>query len=237
MTVDPGLLSRKRFGVKHPTGKTCGGPRDSADNKNVTEPPNEHDPDQTKQQLRSRLRDRLRELDDQTLRDGSRAACDRLAETDEFRAAATLMLFLPLPREIDARPLALRAWQMNKTVTVPLVHFAQRHMLPVEIRSLSDPMDTDSRGLQSPTGGMPIPVEMIDLVVVPGLGFDTAARRIGRGAGFYDRFLSQPDFRGRICGLALESQVVEHVPTDGHDVPLHMLVTDHCIRRFAAPPR
>lgn len=217
--------------------KTCGPARDSADNENVTETSKPNNLNETKKQLRSRLRGQLRELDDRVLREGSAAACDRLAGTDEFRAATTLMLFLPLPGEIDARPLALRGWEMHKTVTVPRVHFAERHMWPVEIRSLSDSMETDEHGIQSPASGVPIPVEMIDLVVVPGLGFDDAAGRIGRGAGFYDRFLSQPDFRGTICGLALESQVVDHVPTNGHDVPLHMLVTGQSIRRFGAPSR
>lgn len=187
---------------------------------------------QDKKRLRSHLRQTLRGIDGSVLRQRSHAACRQLAETDVFRTAGAVMLFLPLPHEIDARPVAVRAWQMAKTVTVPLVSFAQRHMIPVEIRSLSDRLHTDPRGIQSPADGTPIPVDLIDLVLVPGLGFDESGHRIGRGAGFYDRFLSQPSFRGMICGLALEEQVIPAVPTQHHDVPLDMLVTDTKVRWF-----
>jgi 5-formyltetrahydrofolate cyclo-ligase len=51
--------------------------------------------------------------------------------------------------------------------------------------------------------------------------------------GFYDRFLAQPDFIGRSCGLAFEEQIVAELPILDHDVPLCMLVTDKGIRRFA----
>ena len=72
------------------------------------------------------------------------------------------------------------------------------------------------------------------MVIVPGLGFTVGGHRIGRGMGFYDRFLAQGDFLGVSCGLALEEQVVEEIPVLDHDIPLSMLVTDRGIRRFAS---
>ena len=67
-------------------------------------------------------------------------------------------------------------------------------MLPVEITSLQTGMTTTGAGVREPIAGKPIPVDMIDLVVVPGLGFTPNGHRIGRGMGFYDRFLAQPGF-------------------------------------------
>ncbi len=78
-----------------------------------------------------------------------------------------------------------------------------------------------------------MPVDMIDLVIVPGVGFSPTGLRLGRGLGFYDRFLAQHDFIGRSCGLAFEDQVIEDLPTLDHDVPLSMLVTEQGVRRFA----
>ena len=72
------------------------------------------------------------------------------------------------------------------------------------------------------------------MILVPGLGFTPTGYRIGRGMGFYDRFLAQSDFLGRSCGLAFQEQVVETLPVLDHDVPLSMLVTDTGIRRFAS---
>jgi 5-formyltetrahydrofolate cyclo-ligase len=87
--------------------------------------------------------------------------------------------------------------------------------------------------VKEPVGGKPVPINLIDLVIVPGLGFTPRGYRIGRGMGFYDRFLSQPDFGGFACGLAFEDQVLAEIPLLDHDVPLSMLATDQGLRRFA----
>lgn len=194
-----------------------------------------NEPTGDKKALRTRLRQQLRALDAETIHRRSLAAAEHLVATEAFHQARAMMLFLPLAHEADARPIALRAWQSGKTVTVPLVSYEQKHMIPVTIRSLDEPMETDGYGVRSPQTGEPYPVELIDLVVVPGLGFDPQGHRIGRGAGFYDRFLSQPGFRGVICGLALDEQVVDAVPVHPHDVRLDMLVTDKRVLRFDQP--
>jgi 5-formyltetrahydrofolate cyclo-ligase len=82
--------------------------------------------------------------------------------------------------------------------------------------------------------GNPIPTDLIDLVIVPGLGFTETGYRIGRGMGFYDRFLAQSEFIGVSCGLAFEEQIVPNLPVLDHDIPLSMLTTDRGIRRFAS---
>lgn len=188
-----------------------------------------------KKAVRAQLREVLRAMDPAELHRRSAAAADRLVSTVEFQRAAALMIFLPLPYEIDAQPIAIRAWQAGKTVTVPYVHHTQRHMLPLEINALDEPMHTDRIGVRTPRRRRPIPVDMIELVVVPGLGFDADGRRLGRGGGFYDRFLSRPDFHGMTCGLALEQQIVDRVPAAAHDVDLDMLVTDEQLLRFQRP--
>ena len=189
--------------------------------------------DQSKLALRAQLRQKLMALDAAQLSARSHAAAERLIATPAFRAATAVMLFLPLKYEIDARPVALKAWQAFKTVTVPLVGYEQKHMIPVVIKSLEESLVSDRFGVRTPRAAEPFPVEMIDLVVVPGLGFDRAGHRIGRGSGFYDRFLSQPRFRGTTCGLGLHEQVVGQVPCAAHDVRLDMLVTDREVMRFA----
>jgi 5-formyltetrahydrofolate cyclo-ligase len=79
-----------------------------------------------------------------------------------------------------------------------------------------------------------MPVSMIDMVIVPGVGFTQTGQRIGRGMGFYDRFLAQSDFIGVSCGLAFEEQIVDNLPTLDHDMALSMLASDRGVRRFAS---
>jgi 5-formyltetrahydrofolate cyclo-ligase len=95
-------------------------------------------------------------------------------------------------------------------------------------------METLDRGIRQPIDGKPVPIEFLDLVIVPGLGFTVDGYRIGRGMGFYDRFLAQPDFAGLSCALAFEEQVVPSLPLQDHDMPLSMMVTPWEVHRFAS---
>jgi 5-formyltetrahydrofolate cyclo-ligase len=95
-------------------------------------------------------------------------------------------------------------------------------------------MTTTGPGVREPIAGKPVPLEFIDLVIVPGLGFSNTGYRIGRGMGFYDRFLAQHDFLGVSCGLAFDEQIVADLPILDHDIPLSMLATDKGLRRFAS---
>jgi 5-formyltetrahydrofolate cyclo-ligase len=145
------------------------------------------------------------------------------------------MLYLSTPTEVDTAPIALKCWQAGKTVVVPKVSWDQRRMLPVEIHSLQTGITTTTAlDIREPIAGKPIPLDLIDLVIVPGVGFTPSGYRIGRGMGFYDRFLAQPEFQGASCGLAFAEQVIDDVPVLDHDMPLGMLVTDLGITRFAS---
>ncbi|HEY2588290.1 MAG TPA: 5-formyltetrahydrofolate cyclo-ligase [Tepidisphaeraceae bacterium] len=188
----------------------------------------------SKAAIRRRLREMLAAVSETERHQKSLAACSLVAATPEFAAARVVMLFLSTPTEIDTASLALKCWQAGKTVVVPKVSWDQRRMLPVEISSLNAGMAITGPGVREPISGQPIPVDFIDLVVVPGLGFTPSGHRIGRGMGFYDRFLAQPEFLGVSCGLGFEEQVIEELPVLDHDMPLGMLVTDRGIRRFAS---
>ncbi len=186
-----------------------------------------------KKELRHELRRRLSAIPAEELRQRSAAACGLLCEQEEYQRAHVVMIFLSTTHEVDTRQLALQAWADGKTVLAPRVAWDQRRMLPVEIQSLVSGVEEGYMGIREPVEGMPIPVSDIDLAVVPGLAFDEHGNRLGRGRGFYDRFLSHPDFHGVACALALEDQVVAGIPVGPSDVTIDMLVTDVQVRRFS----
>lgn len=183
--------------------------------------------------LRQELRTRLRAIPEEQLQERSAAACRLLCEQEEYRRAAVVMIYLSAPHELDTRQLALKAWADAKTVLAPRVSWDQRRMLPVEIQSLVSGVEEGYMGIREPTEGRPALVSDIDLIVVPGLGFDERGNRLGRGRGFYDRFLSHAEFRGVSCGLGLETQIVPEIPVGPHDATVDMLVTDQKVRRFS----
>jgi len=185
-----------------------------------------------KKELRQRLRKILAEIPAEELSTRSLRACHRLFAEPEYLKAEVIMVFLSLSTEVDTTPIVLRAWQDRRRVLAPKVSWNQRRMLPLEIRSLTDDLMVSSMGIREPMTGIPFPVPHIDLVIVPGLSFDEYGNRLGRGRGFYDRFLAHPEFRGVACALALEAQVTASVPVGPLDRRVDMLITDEKVRRF-----
>jgi 5-formyltetrahydrofolate cyclo-ligase len=183
--------------------------------------------------IRRQLREKLAAMTEAERQAKSVTACNLIGASPEFAAARVVMLYLSAPLEVDTAPLALKCWQRGKTVVVPKVSWNQRRMLPVEITSLQTSMTISGPGVREPVSGQPIPVDLIGLVIVPGMGFTNEGHRIGRGMGFYDRFLAQADFLGISCGLAFEEQILPKLPVLDHDMSLSMLCTDRGLRRFA----
>lgn len=185
-----------------------------------------------KKEIRQEIHQRLGQLDPISRYARSLAACKHLTRQGEFIRADVVMIFLSLPDEIDTAGLALAAWQMSKTVVAPKVEWAHRKMTPIEIHSLETGMAEGPHGLIEPADGQPIPVNMIDLIVTPGAAFDRKGNRLGRGGGFYDRFLALPERRAVTCGLAFREQIFDDLSPEDHDQPVDMVVTDEEVLRF-----
>lgn len=188
-----------------------------------------------KREFRERFRGVLGAMSAEEMQAKSNAAAQRLLASREYQQSQVIMVFISLPSEIDTTPIALHAWQDHKRVLAPKVSWAQRRMLAVEIRSLTEDLIETQFGVHEPIAGVPVPISTIDLVIVPGLGFDEFGNRLGRGRGFYDRFLSNPEFQGVSCGLAFDEQVTHTVPTGPHDRAVDLLVTDCRVVHFDKP--
>lgn len=76
-------------------------------------------------------------------------------------------------------------------------------------------------------------VDGFDLVVVPGLAFDSMGRRLGKGFGYYDRFLSGRTARTMSVGLAFSYQILPEVPVDPWDMPVDVVVTEEGVMPIA----
>ncbi len=185
-----------------------------------------------KQQLRQQIRTQLCIMTSQQRIDKSQKACKNLVDTPEFRNANTIMAYLSMPHEADTASFILYAWQHSKTIAVPKVSWQQRHMIAVVINSLETGIATEVGGLRNPVTGVPVPLEDIDLVVAPGLGFDGQGNRLGRGGSYYDRFFQNEKLQAIKCGFGFSEQLLESVPIMEHDRPVDMMVTDMGVTYF-----
>ena len=185
-----------------------------------------------KSEIRTQMRTRLAKMNPSERHDAAAAACRQLATLEIFRHSGVVMLYMPLADELDLTPIAISCFQAGKTVCVPRVDWKRRDMEPVEVTSFDDHvMDTDSHGLRTPRGGAPLPANLIDLVVVPGLAFDTHGFRLGRGGGYYDRFLARLRRSATSVGLVFDIQIIDSVPVDDRDVTVDIIVTDRRVTR------
>ncbi|MHC4429822.1 MAG: 5-formyltetrahydrofolate cyclo-ligase [Planctomycetota bacterium] len=192
--------------------------------------------DRSKSLLRTRMRRVLAGMSQESRHEASQAACRRLVDLAAFRSASVVMLYMPLADEVDVTPVALRCFQTGKTVCVPKVDWEREDMEAVEVLAFDDHvMEVDEHGLRTPRDGAPVVPTTIDLVVVPGLAFDTAGFRLGRGGGYYDRFLGRLRRSATTVGVGFDSQLVEQVPAGDGDVAVGMIVTDQRVCRAGRP--
>ncbi|HSV26993.1 MAG TPA: 5-formyltetrahydrofolate cyclo-ligase [Sedimentisphaerales bacterium] len=189
-----------------------------------------------KSRLRQMLQQRLREHSPEQRSEMSKKACAALIRTPAFRDSAVIMMYLPMPHEVDTSTAILQAWNLGRTVVVPKISWTQRHMIPVQINSLETGFSTEAHGLRNPVTGLPMPLEEIGVVVTPGLGFDRSGNRLGRGGAYYDRFFDSPGLKAVRCGFAFADQLLDSVPTTENDRSLDMLVTDKEILYFKPSP-
>lgn len=185
-----------------------------------------------KAQLRQQFQRTLLQMPPEERASKSKKISQNLIATEQFQQANAIMTYLSLPHEADTSDVVLCAWQLGKTVVAPRISWQQRHMIPVEIKTLDNGFSSEMHGLRNPVRGVPIPFEQIDLVVAPGLVFDRNGNRLGRGGSYYDRFFTHNNLRAVRCGFAFAEQLVDSVPITEHDVPMNLLVTDQRVLYF-----
>ncbi len=183
--------------------------------------PANHSP---KQELRAQVRQRLGAIDPA---DWARAAvqvCRRLVE--RFPRPACVMVYAPMAGEIDPGEAAMAWLGTGAVVCLPRVDWTARAMTPARIDAWPGALVASKHGVREPGPDAPsVGLDQLDVIVTPGLAFSPGGQRLGRGAGFYDRFLARRERRAQAVGVALDEQVIEHVPTDGDDVRLDSVCT------------
>lgn len=157
----------------------------------------------------------------------SRSIADRIAALPTWRAARVVLLTLPFRSEWDARLVARDALAAGKTVALPRVDASVRMLRALAIEDLDRDVEPGYRGIPEPRVGCPaIALDRIDWVLVPGVAFDTAGRRLGYGGGYYDRLLPfVSPTAARVAG-AFDMQIVDAVPTAAHDLGVDVVVTE-----------
>lgn len=191
----------------------------------------------TKPELRAEARRRLRALPPAARAEAEAAIARRVWTVPEVAAARTLLLFADLPEEVHTDTIAAEALRRGVALVYPRTKPATSTMTLHRISALAD-LRTGNYGIREPAPEVcaQVAVGEVDVALVPGLAWDRAGNRLGRGAGYYDRMFARPDWRGFRCGIFFAFQQADDVPAEAWDLPLDAVVTDADVWRREASP-
>jgi 5-formyltetrahydrofolate cyclo-ligase len=180
---------------------------------------------QAQEQLRRRVAAVRRTLPAALRSSHAAAACRLLIEHPAFRAAQLVLAYSALRFELDPRDAIEQAWALGKAVGLPRT-VPDTRQLALHSYHAGDELLESGFVVKEPLPSAPaLAASDVDLVLVPGLAFDTRGQRLGYGQGYYDRLLPSLPRALRI-GLAFELSLLAEVPSTAHDVPVDLLITE-----------
>ncbi|MBR5850132.1 MAG: 5-formyltetrahydrofolate cyclo-ligase [Alistipes sp.] len=167
-----------------------------------------------KRSLRERMRSANRALGAEQRAAASAALFARVEAHEAFRSARVVAAYCALADEPDTAGVLERWVASGHRVVVPRVEGEEMQFYDFYPSS----MVRGSFGIAEPTDDTTLcaPHE-IDLMIVPGVAFTALGARLGRGKGYYDRYLAQHDFRAYTIGVGYAHQLTENLPTESHD--------------------
>ena len=172
----------------------------------------------TKQELRRQIR----HLKQQHAGDDSAAIIERLKQHPRLSCARTILLYSALPDEVQTLSLMNELAGQGKTVLLPKV-VDDTNMELRRYDGTSD-LSVGAYGIMEPSGELFTDISDIDVAIIPGMAFDSEGHRLGRGKGYYDRFLSQLTPKTLKIGLCFPWQQVDNVPTDQNDIAMDCVI-------------
>lgn len=157
----------------------------------------------------------------------------RILALPEYRRARWVGLYCAFRSEVATAALLRRALRQGKRVAVPVTIWRSRSLVFSEVRDPEKDLVPGIQGIPEPRPDAlrPIAVEALDLLIVPGVGFDLSGRRLGYGMGFYDRLFHRLPGHVHRVALAFERQVVPVLPAGKQDLPVDVIVTEERVLR------
>ena len=182
-----------------------------------------------KKKMRAYVRNLEKNLSEEYFLSSSKEITRLLLACPEFKKAKTIFCFVGVGREIDTKDILLNCLSQRKILAVPRCENSGI-MNAFQIQSADD-LEMGKFGLLEPKSNCP-PVlrESIDLCILPCLSCDRHGNRLGKGGGYYDRYLSGCTAK-RIC-ICKEKLVQELIPVGELDIPMDYLVTERGIISF-----
>ncbi|MFP4473520.1 MAG: 5-formyltetrahydrofolate cyclo-ligase [Candidatus Omnitrophota bacterium] len=182
----------------------------------------------TKQKIRKDILTRLKRQKEEDRLRKSRDIQRNIEKLPEYQGARTILYYASFAGEVDTHGMMRQAMQDGKQVVLPVVDQETRTIMPHGIERLEEDLEHGPYNIQQPKIRSAIALELsaLDLVIVPGLAFDRRNNRLGRGGGYYDRFLKILPSHIPSIGIAFDFQILPRIPVDPHDQPVSRIISN-----------
>jgi 5-formyltetrahydrofolate cyclo-ligase len=177
----------------------------------------------TKKHLRSKILTRLKTQKEETRDHKSKEIKEKLFRTKVFKKAKVVMFYIAFDGEVNTEEMIKGAKKLGKIVTVPVCKKNRVTLRPCLLHD-NTRLKKGPYGVCEPADKISINPKELDLVIVPGLAFDRKGRRLGRGKGCYDHFLTKIPKEIHSIGLAFDFQILPYVPAKQHDVNVEKII-------------
>lgn len=173
-----------------------------------------------KKEVRRTVRERIAGLTAEQRAAKSALIDKELSDCDAIRNASVVALYASLDDEPQTRGLIERL-SRSHTVVLPKVDGDEMDFYEYSPDSIS----VGAFGIEEPEGGRKVSPDEIDAIVVPARAYTADGARLGRGRGYYDRYMSRQGFRAVKIGVCFAEQTVGHIPAEPHDIAVDMVVS------------
>lgn len=179
-----------------------------------------------KRKLREKILERLHHISKEEKEKKVEILKEKLFSLNEFKKAKCIMFYVSKHYEVDTHEMIDESIAMGKKVVIPITLKEEKTLKPSELRDREKELIKGRYGIHQPHEKhiRPVPLEEVDLMVVPGLAFDRSGHRLGHGGGYYDRFLEKAPPAIFTVGLAFDFQVVDELPKHATDIPVKKIL-------------
>ena len=181
-----------------------------------------------KQEIRDEVATYFKSLSGDVLQTNTRVIENRLFEFANFLESKIVMLYVNAENEVATDAIIKRSYDFNKIVVLPAFDTEKATMNLMKVDNPDRDLVMGPRGILQPhaTRCKPVPLDCIDIAIVPGIAMDEKGGRIGSGDGYYDRLIPDLPMTTRKVGLVFEGQLVPQVPMESHDKHVDIIITE-----------
>ncbi len=184
-----------------------------------------------KQEIRDEIVQKITGLGESPLAAKTKAIEERLFEFANYLEARIALLYTPALVEVDTRDIIKRSYMYNKIIVLPAYEAETKKITLLKVDDPEKDLIEGPRGNLEPNPERckSVPLDCLDIAIIPGLAMDEKGGRIGLGNGYYDRLIPELPITTRKVGLIFEDQIVSMVPMESHDKHVDIVVTDERI--------